>query len=320
MSKKRNPQRRPSSSYRAPAKQEPEPRRGLLDVFAPRPPGATPMPRVRTSFVRGLATVLATPALVAAIPLFVLVEWLVLLTFGFQGPFALLDSTFALPPISTLMDYSLAGSVFSPAGGDGIAITPFVAIAVFLVLSAALQAIVTTTAVEHLRTGEVTSWTARRALRVLPVTIAVGVANLGVLIVAFQLAPLLGAGIGLLVAVAVLTAGVYLLAFAPAIAADEDHALPFILTKAIRAARMPGSNNLLLAAVYVVPSIALFSAISLGALPGSTIDVNPSIGAWITAILLNFLQTAVVATFAFRYLAVASVVPDAPTPRARSRR
>jgi hypothetical protein len=130
----------------------------------------------------------------------------------------------------------------------------------------------------------------------------------------------LGAGIGLLIAVGILMAGVYLLAFAPAIAADEDHPFSVTMSKAVRAARMPGSNNLLLAAIYVVPSIAFFSATGLGALPGSTIDVNPSVGAWVTAILINLLQMAVVATFAFRYLAVADVVPDAPPAPARSRR
>jgi hypothetical protein len=319
--KRKPPQRRPSSSYREPRRQEPEPRRGLLDRFAPRAPGTSPMPRIRTSFARGLTAVVATPVLVAAMPVVLLVEWIVLIALGFQGPFALLGSTFALPPISTSMDVSLASSVFSQAGGTGVgvAISPFIAIAVFIGISAALQAIVTTAAVERFRTGDVTTWAVRRALHVLPVTIGVGVANLGVLIAA-QFGQLLGAGIGLLVAVGVLMAGVYLLAFAPAIAADEDHPFPFTMAKAVRAARMPGSNNLLLAALYVVPSIALFSATSLGALPGSTIDVNPSIGAWVTAILINLLQMAVLATFAFRYLSVAEVVPDAPVSPARSRR
>jgi hypothetical protein len=317
--KKRKPaQRRPVSSYRAPVRHEPEVRRGFLDRFAPRPPGTTPMPRIRTSFARGLSAVLATPALVAAIPVFVLLEWVVLVALGFQGPFTLLASTFGLPPISTSMDITLASDVFSPVGqtGAAAAIVPFVAIGVFLVVSAALQAIVTTVAVERFRTGSVTAWAIHRALHVWPVTIGVGVANLGVLIGA-QFGQLLGAGIGLLIALAILMAGVYLLAFAPAIAADEDHPIPFTLSKAVRATRMPGSNNLLLAALYVVPSIAILSATSLGALPGSTIDVNPSIGAWVTVILLNLLQAAVVATFAFRYLSVADVVPDPPAPRAR---
>jgi hypothetical protein len=279
------------------------------------------MPRIRTSFARGLTVVLATPVVVAAIPVVLLVEWVILVALGFQGPFALLGSTFAVPPISTSMDISLASSVFSQAGrsGVGVALTPLIAIAAFLAVSAGLQALVTTAAVERLRTGTVSAWASRRALHVLPVTIGIGVANLGVLIAA-QFGQLLGAGIGLLIAVGVLMAGVYLLAFAPAIAADEDHPLPFTMSKAVRAARMPGSNNLMLAALYVVPSIALFSATSLGAIPGSTIDVNPSIGAWVAVIMLNLLQATVVAMFAFRYLAVAEAVPDAPTAPARARR
>jgi len=319
--KRRPPQRRPTSSYRAPARSEPERPRGFLDRFAPRPPGTTPMPKIRTSFTRGLAAVLATPELVAAIPAFLLLEWIVLIALGFQGPFALLASTFGVPPISTSMDITIASSVFSSIGrtGAGATVGPFVAIAVLLVISAALQAVVTTGVVERLRTGTVTSWAVRRAPHVLPVTIGVGVANLGVLIAA-QLGQLLGAGIGLLLAVGILMAGVYLFAFAPAIAADEDITMPATMSKSVRAARMPGSNNLLLAALYVVPSIAILSATSLGALPGSTIDVNPSIGAWVTVILLNLLQAAVVATFAFRYLSVADVVPDAPVRPERSRR
>jgi hypothetical protein len=320
--KKRKPsQRRPSSSYRAPARPEPERPRGFLDRFAPRPPGTTPMPKIRTSFTRGLTAVLATLSLVVAMPVVLLIEWIVLVALGFQGPFALLASTFGVPPISTSMDITLASSVFSTVGrsGAGVAVWPFVAIAVFLVISAALQAVVTTIAVERFRTGTVTSWALQRSLRVLPVTIGAGVANLGVLIAA-QLGQLLGAGIGLLLAVGILMAGVYLFAFAPAVAADEDRPMPVAMSRSVRAARMPGSNNLLLAALYVVPSIAILSATSLGALPGSTIDVNPSIGAWVAVFLLNLLQMAVVATFAFRYLSVAEVVPEAPVRRERARR
>ena len=314
-------QRRPASSYRAPSRQDPEPRRGFLDRFAPRPPGTSPMPKLRTSIARGITVVLATPVLIAAIPAVLLVEWIVLVVLGFQGPFALLMSTFAVPPISTSMDITLASSVFSQAGGTGVgvALAPFAAIAAFLVISAVLQALVTTAAVERLRTGAVTSWAARRAARVLPVTIGVGVANLGVLIAA-QFGQFLGAGIGLLVAVGVLMAGVYLLAFAPAIAADEDHRLAFTMGKSVRAARMPGSNNLMLAALYVVPSLALFSATSLGSLPGSAIGVNPSIGAWVAVTLIDVLQMAIVATFAFRYLSVAHEVPEPKPPSARARR
>jgi hypothetical protein len=317
--RRRKPQRRPAS-YREPKRQEPEPRTGFLDRFAPRPPGTSPMPKIRTSFTRGLSAVLAMPVLLMSVPVVLIAEWIGLVALGFQGPFALLAGTFAIPPISSATNSILSGIIFSQPGGRGTAVAPLVSLAVSIVFSGILQAIVTTMTVERLRTGGVSAWARRRALHVLPVTIAVGTAGLGAFIGSQVAQLLLGAGIGLLLAVAILIAGVYLLAFAPAIAADEDHPLPFTLSKAVRAARMPGSNNLLLAALYVVPSIAVISATTLGALPGSTIDVTPSIGAWVTVILLNLLQTALVATFAFRYLSVADVVPEAPAPAARSRR
>ena len=108
-----------------------------------------------------------------------------------------------------------------------------------------------------------------------------------------------------------LVAGVYLFAFAPAIAADEELSLPLTLSKAVRAARLPGSNNLTLAVLYAVPSFALL----LAPLPGSLTGVNPSVGAWTLSILINVLQMAAVAMFAFRYLAIGADVPDAPAPR-----
>jgi hypothetical protein len=226
---------------------------------------------------------------------------------------------FAVPPISTEMDISLA-SVFAQAGrtGLGAALSPLLGLTGFIIVSAAVQAIVTTVAVERLRTGAVSSWAVRRAIHVLPVTVGVGIANLGILILA-GIGRLFGAGLGLLLAIGILIAGVYFFAFAPAIAADEDHRLPFTMAKSVRAARMPGSNNLLFAALVVVPSFAILSATGFNAIPGSTIDVNPSMGAWVTVILLNLLHTAVVATFAFRYLAVAHAVPE-PSPAASRRR
>ena len=270
------------------------------------------MPKIRTSITRGLATVLATPALVAAVPVVIMIEWLVLLAFGFQGPFTILGATFAIPPISTSTDVSLASNIFSAVGatGPGAALAPLGGITAFLVLHAALQALVTTIAVERMRTGSVSGWSVRRSIHVLPVTIAVAVVNLGVLIVA-NFVQLLGGGIGFILAVALLVAGVYLFAFAPAIAADEDLSLPVTMSKAVRAARSPGSSNLTLAVLYAVPSFALL----LAPLPGSLIGVNPSVGAWAVSILINVVQMAAVAMFAFRYLAIGANVADASSPR-----
>ena len=274
------------------------------------------MPKIRTSLTRGVATILATPALVAAVPVVIMIEWLVLLGFGFQGPFTILGATFGIPPISTSTDVSLASNLFSVVGatGPGAALAPLAGITAFLVLHAAFQALVTTVAVERMRTGSVSFWGVRRAIHVWPVGIAVAVVNLGVLIVA-NFVQLLGGGIGFVLAVALLVAGVYLFAFAPAISADQELSLPVTMSKAVRAARLPGSNNLTLAVLYAVPSFALL----LAPLPGSLIGVNPPVGAWAASILINVLQMAAVAMFAFRYLAIGASVPDAPTPRAGPR-
>ena len=313
--RRKKQQRRPTPSYRTPATPTPAPapRKGVLDsIFAPRAPGALPVPRIRTSITRGLATVLATPTLVVAVPLVLMADWLILLALGFQGPFTILGATFAIPPISTSTDVSLASNLFSAVGATGpaAALAPLAGITGFLVIHAAFQAIVTTVAVERMRTGSVSSWSVRRGVHVWPVTIAVAVVNLGVLIVA-NFVQLLGGGIGFILAVALLVAGVYLFAFAPAISADEELSLPVTMSKAVRAARLPGSNNLALAVLYAVPSFALL----LAPLPGSVIGVNPSVGAWAASIVINVLQMAAVAMFAFRYLAIGATVADAPTPR-----
>ena len=181
------------------------------------------MPKIRTSITRGLATVLATPALVVAVPVVIMIEWLVLLAFGFQGPFTILGATFAVPPISTSTDVSLASNIFTAVGATGprAALAPLVGITAFLIVHAALQTLVTTAAVERIRTGSVSIWSIRRGIHVWPIAIAVAVVNLGVLILA-NFVQLLGGGIGFILAVGLLVAGVYLFAFAPAIAADEE--------------------------------------------------------------------------------------------------
>jgi hypothetical protein len=82
----------------------------------------------------------------------------------------------------------------------------------------------------------------------------------------------------------------------------------------MRAARMPGVGNLGMAALYVIPAIAIIVAPGK---PGNVIGVNPSVGAWALVLLVNVLHAAMLAAFAFRYLAVADEVPE-PVRRERS--
>lgn len=305
--------RRPSGYREAAGSKAPE-RKGFLDsLLTPRPPGSTPMPRLRTTFARGVALVASTPPLVIGVPIVMLVVWLTLLAIGFQGPFTLLEALFAVPPVGTFVDTQLSSQVFRQGGLAAFGVFGFV------IFRSVILALIATVSVERLRTGRVTSWAVKRAFRVLPTTFTVSFSGLAILIVGNIVSVFLGPGLGLLAFVASITFGVYLFAFAPAVAADEDRTLPDTMRRAIRVARMPGSSNLWLAVIYALGSLALL----LAAIPGGTIGVNPSAAAWTLSAAINLLHVAIAATFVFRYLSVAALTPDPPPaerPAPRGRR
>jgi hypothetical protein len=299
----KNRRKRATSGYRAPAKQaEPRQRRGLLDsIFAPRTPGATPMPNLRTSFARGFVLAISTPALVILVPVVLVVLWSIAVAFGFQGPFTQLGATFTLPPVGTVEYVSIGSIVFSATGFAALG-----AIVALLLVRGVLLGLVTTISVERLRTGSVSRWALLRLVRVVPVAFLINAVNLALLILGNQLAALLGPGIGLLVYFGVLVGGLYFTAFATTIAADEDRGIVETLRRSFRAARMPGSQNLTLAVLYTIPAYAALVA----PLPGSKISVNPSVSAWVASIIIGLLNVAMAGMFSFRCLSVAAEVPE----------
>jgi hypothetical protein len=282
----------------------------LLDsIFAPRTSVSTAMPRLRSSLARGVVVVAGTPVLAVAAVLLTIAEWLAALALGYEGPFALFVSALALPPVGTSFDATLSTALFGLQGG-------FFAILGFVALRGVIQALLVATSVEVLRSSPLGRWTLVRALRTLPVALAVSMAGVGLLTLASILGPMLGPAFGLLIQMAALVGGVYLLGFAPVIAADEGRPLADAMGRSIRAARMPGAGNLTLAAIYVITSIALLVAPGK---PGSDLGVNPSVGAWALVLIANLLHVVMQATLAFRYLSVADEVPEA-APKRRSER
>jgi hypothetical protein len=269
------------------------------------------MPRVQTAITRGVITVLGSPALVVASVLYPLLTWFVLIAAGYQGPFAPLANLLALPPIGTSLDASLATSLFGLQGG-------LFGIIAFLAVRAMALALLTAAVVEALEDGRVTRASLRRGLRALPVTFAICIIGVGILTLSSFFGPLLGPGFGILLQVGALVFGLYLFTFAPIVAVDEGRSMPDALARSVRAARIPGVGNLALAALYVVPSIAVIVAPGK---PGNGIGVNPTIGAWVFVLLISLLHVALLATFAFRYLSVAHEVPEPPArPPASSTR
>lgn len=265
------------------------------------------MPSIRSSLARGALTVAGTPVLAIAAVSVVVAQWLGALALGYEGPFALFVSALALPPVGTSFDATMSTSLFGLQGG-------FIAILGFVALRAVVQALLVATIVEVLRASPLGRWTVVRAVHTLPVTLAVNVAGVGLLTLASLLGPLLGPAFGLLIQMGTLVVGVYLLSFAPAIAASESRRFSDSLSRSVRGARMSGAGNLSLAAIYVVASIAVL--VTPGK-PGTELGVNPSAGAWVLVLVTNLLHLSMQAAVAFRYLSVSGEVPEGP-PAGRS--
>ena len=312
-----NKKKRPAGStsrYREPTKTSQQPRRGLLDgLFAPRPPGGSPMPKLRHTLARGAVAALSIPWLVAAVPVVLLVVWGLVTLGGYQGPFKLMAFTFAIPPVTSAVDpqvYQLALRPSMDASGIGLAGPTLIGVVVAIAFHALVQGLIAAATVEKLRTGNVSMWAVRRTPKVWLVAAMVGMVCLGMYI-AGRLLLLLFGQIGVFLFLAVLVIGVYVLGFAPAIAADEDRRAVDTLVRSVRAARMPGSANLWLAVAYLFVS-ALLLALPV---PGSGIGVTPSASAWAVVIVWNIMSVIMQSTLAYRYLAVASEVPEGPPAR-----
>jgi hypothetical protein len=312
-----NKKKRPSgatSRYREPVKTAQPPRRGLLDgLFAPRPPGGSPMPKLRTTLARGAVTALSIPALVIAVPAVLLVVWAFVTLGGYDGPFKLMAFTFAIPPVTSAVDpqiYQLALRPSLDASGVGLAAPTLIGVVLAVGFHGLVQALIATLSVEKLRTGSVSAWAIRRTPRVWLVSAMVGMVCLGMYI-AGRILLLLFGQIGVFLFLAVLVTGVYLLGFAPAIAADEDRRPIDTLVRSVRAARMPGSANLWLAVGYLFVCAVLLAA----PVDGSGIGVTPTATGWAVVIVWNLMSVIMQSTLAYRYLAVSPEVPEGPPVR-----
>lgn len=314
----KNP-KRPPSTFRAPqsngssADATPQ-RRGLLGgLLTPRARVATSMPKIPTSLWRGFIAVVSSPALVIAIPLILLVEWVGAVALGFQGPFSVMASALALPPVGTVFDGGLATSLFGAQTG-------LIMLVAFVAVRAVILSFLTAAVVQKLDEDRITgSVTMRTGARIIPTTLAVGITDMFILTISSILVSILGGAIGLLLQIAALVVALYLLVFAPVIAASERRGMPESLGKSIRAGRMPGAGNLAFAAIYAIPAIVVSV---IPGLPGKLVGVNPTAAAWAFAIVISLVQVVFLATFAFRYLSIADEVPEAPVRErpARKRR
>jgi hypothetical protein len=271
------------------------------------------MPPIRTAFVRGLAGIWSSPVVVGATVAWLLVEWLVVVALGYPGPFSLLAHIAAPAPLSTTTDLSISIGLLGVGRG-----LPLVFITSGLV-HALWQAIVVGLAVEIVETGGASRWGAIRGLRAFPITFAIHAFGVAVLFASSIAAGLGGGGLALLLQLAIYVLVVWVFAYAPIIAITDGRGFRDCFGRALRAARLPGSGNLTFAMLYVVPWFATTLATTVGAVPGSALDVNPPYSAWIFVVVVSLFHETVIAALAIRYLAIADEVPDASVRAAPAR-
>jgi len=282
------------------------PRRGLFGSMLAGRPGASSMPKIRTTFGRAALAACSTPVIVGGAFVAVLVFWLIAVAAGFPGPFGAFGGLLGVPPISTNLDVGLPSTLLAPKValfGGLLSVVPRALILCFF-----------TGAVTEVLDGRpVTAASVRRSLRALPTAIGVSIIGVGLWILSLLGGQLLGVGIGSLVSLGVPAIGVYLFAFATTVAITEGRRMPECLSRSVRAARMPGSSNLVTAILYTIVSLiaSIFVAVKFGRL-----GVNPSAGAWAVMLAVNLLQVCFMAMFAYRYLATADSVPERVSPQA----
>jgi hypothetical protein len=270
------------------------------------------MPPIRTAFARGLAGTWSSPVVVGATVAWLLVEWLIIVGLGYPGPFALLAHVAAPAPLSTTTDLSVSIGILGVGRGLPLVVIP-------AAVHALWHSLVVGLAIETIETGGASRWGAVRGLRAFPIAFAIHVFGVIVLFASQILAGLGGGGLAFILQLAVLVLAVWVFAFAPVIAVAEGRRFLDCLSRSLRAARLPGSGNLAFAALYVIPWFATFVATSVGAAPGSGLDVNPGYSAWIFVVVVSLLHAAILGALAMRYLAIASEVPDAPVRKATAR-
>jgi hypothetical protein len=272
-------------------------------------PAMDSMPRIRTSFTRGLAATWSSPMIVGSLLGWLVVEWILVVAFGYPGPFAVLAHISAPTPLSTYTDLTLSTGLLGLQRG-----------LLFVFGIAAVHALwfslLTGMVIDAVESGSATRWGAIRGLRAFPVVFALHVIGVAVVFVAQIVAAIGGSSLALVIQMAALVVATWVFAFAPIISVTEHRRLFDCLGRSVRAARLPGSGNLTFAAIYAVPVYATFLAPGV---PGILLGVNPPTGAWAFVTLMNLLHIAIVGAWAFRYLAIADEVPDAPPRQTRDR-
>jgi hypothetical protein len=304
--KRRAGYRQPGSSAATTASSDAAPRRsGPFASLLRSDPAQSPYPTLRSSFDAALRAVCGSPVIMGTIVLLVFGLRLALVALQVPARGAVFAATLALPPIGTVLDLQAAGTIFGDASG-------FVVAPAFLLVRSLVLAGLTGMIVEALLTGGAGRVGVLRGLRGFPPIFGIGVIELGAvflgsLVIGFT-------GLGLVGVIVVLVATLFVFGYAPIVAVRDTRGLAWTARKTIRAARIPGSQNIFLALIYTVPSLLMLPVLIPS---GQDIAANPSIGTWVGILLANVFHVVFLAVYCHRYLVAEAEIPDPPDDRRR---
>ncbi|MEX0754254.1 MAG: hypothetical protein WD206_04205 [Actinomycetota bacterium] len=269
-------------------------------------PSQSPYPTLRQSFGRGFLAVGSSPVLVGVAVVAPFLAWSVFLVLGMVPSIGNMAGYLALPSIGVSTDIVAGNLVFGARGGS-------LAAPVLIALRAVMTALLSGMVVEQLRFGRVSGRGLRDGVRAIPVSLAISI----LAFTATLLINIVGSfGLGIAFSLLMLVASVFFLSYGPVIAVVHPRGIGPAIRRTLLAARVPGSQNLLLAFAY-----ALFAFVSPLLVPGlGRIDANPGISTWIGVLAVNVIHLGFLAVYSYRYLYAAPGLPEPKPPQQRAQR
>lgn len=277
-------------------------------------------PPLLAPLARGLAAVGSSPLLLGATFLGVLAVWAVYSSAGLirvTSP-GVMAQLMAIPPIHSAFDANFFGVstvVFSPT-------TTLTLTAGLLLVRTALVAFMLGLILEHLEgaPGEgARSLLARAAGLALSAYRTLLALEAAFLVIMIGLPILLGPFLGPLGIAITFIAPTFFLVFAPIAAVREHTGVRQSLRLSMKAARLRGSQHMILVFAYVLGVLALF-ILTQGGIDN---PVTPTILVWAYALFVNVLHTSVFAAMAYRWLLIREdvirIAAEAPVRPQRTR-
>jgi hypothetical protein len=285
---------------------------------APIPPGrftermraASPYPPLRTTFLRALLAIGASPWILVVPLVFVGALWLGLVAAGLEVFPRTLVEALALPPVSSFYtDWII------PASITGQSLGTLAIIVMITVVRSVMWSVLVGMLLEALEYGTVTLVGVLQGLRAFRTIFALMLASLFAILASIILLPAVLGSIGLLVFTFVLAGGIYLLPFVPPAAVRGNLPPMEAFRRSSRAARLPGPRHMVLAVLYFFVVLLLVAFVP----GGSIITANPPLAEWAWDLGGTVVQLLFLAAFCERWLAVEALVPTGPPPRREPR-